>query len=76
MRKKTIVDIVLWVGTGVFLVLSGIYFVRWKENPQPSDPEYVSVWYSIGLFAVALVCILIWFFTREKEEEISITRGS
>jgi hypothetical protein len=76
MQKKRLVSILLWVGTGVFLVLSLVYFAKWREHPVATDPEYVSVSYSIVFLAVALVLILIWFFTREKEEEISITKGS
>jgi len=76
MRKKALTNAILWVLTAVFLILSIIYFVRWREHPYPDKPDYVNKWYWIIFAVIALVCIAIWFFTREKEEEVSITRGS
>ena len=75
MRRKAIMDAALWIVTAVCLILSMVYFFKWKAAPNPTDEGHVSQWVWITLVIIAMVCILIWFFTRGKEEEISITRG-
>ncbi|MBI4470085.1 MAG: hypothetical protein HY650_12270 [Acidobacteria bacterium] len=73
MRKKMVKDIVLWGVTSISIVLSFVYFFEWRKTAD--TPEPVNKWYWIIWGVVALACIAIWFFTKPKEEEISITRG-
>ena len=75
MSKRKIVHIILWVVTVACIVLAYYYFHQWSSvrGGKPDDPGrfHWIIW--VG---GAIVCIAIWFFTREKEEEISITRSS
>lgn len=71
MQKKAILRTVLWVVAVVCFILTVVEFLQWREKPMSVSP-----WWWITYAAIGLICILIWFFTREKEEEISITRGS
>jgi NADH:ubiquinone oxidoreductase subunit 6 (subunit J) len=71
MRKKAILHTVLWVVAVVCFILTVIEFLNWREKPMSVSP-----WPWVIYGAIGLICILVWFFTREKEEEISITRGS
>ena len=73
MRSKMMGDIILWAVTVTCLVLSFVYFFKWRATAHA--PEPVNKWYWILFGSISLVCILIWFFTRPEEEEISITRG-
>ena len=74
MSKRTIVHIILWVVTLVCIGLAYYSFHQWSavRGGQPDDPgRYEWIIYT----AISVICIAIWFFTREKEEEISITRS-
>ncbi len=73
MRSKTVGDVILWAVTVISLALSFVYFFKWRATAHTANP--VNKWYWIIFGSIALVCILIWFFTRPEEEEISITRG-
>lgn len=73
MRKKMVMDVVLWAITLLSIVLSFFYFFEWKTKVKTAEP--VNKWYWILSGLVALVCIAVWFFTRPEEEEISITKS-
>jgi hypothetical protein len=75
MSKRIVVHIILWVVAVVCIGLAFYTFYQWSSvrGGSPDDPGrfHWIIW-----AAGAVICIAIWFFTREKEEEISITRGS
>ena len=73
MRSKMMGEIILWTVTAVCIVLSFVYFFKWRATANSANP--VNKWNWIIFGSVALVCIMIWYFMRPKEEEISITRG-
>jgi hypothetical protein len=74
MSKRTLVHIILWVVAVVCVGLSYYSFHQWSAvgGGKPDDPSRFNwiIW-----AGGAVVCVAVWFFTREKEEEISITRG-
>ncbi len=73
MNKRTILHIILWIATVVFFGLAYTSHSHWvAQGGNETDPARHN-WIIYGVLGVA--CIAVWFFTREKEEEISITRG-
>lgn len=73
MNKRKLIHIILWVAALVCFVMSYISHGRWIERGGHETDPGRSTWMIYGVIGV--ICIAIWFFTREKEEEISITRS-
>ncbi len=73
MNKRTILHIILWVGAVICFVMTFVTYYQWREaGGKPDDPARFHPWIYL---AVGVICVAIWYFTREKEEEVSITRG-
>lgn len=73
MKNRTILHIILWLGALVCFGMAWWSHYQWTEQGgRPDDPGRY-YWMIYGL--VGIILIAVWFFTREKEEEISITRS-
>jgi len=73
MNKRTILHVLLWVAAVASFGMSGWAHYQWKNTGGNLDDPTRSHWMIYAVIGV--ICIVVWFFTREKEEEISITRG-
>jgi hypothetical protein len=72
MNTRTILHIILWVVTVGSFGMSWWSHHEWVARNAPADS---SRYYWIVYALIGVICIAVWFFTREKEEEISITRS-
>ena len=73
MRKRTILHVILWLGVVGSFAMSAWSFYAWKRTGGLATDPARHHW--IIFVMVGVILIAVWFFTREKEEEISITRS-
>ena len=73
MSKRTILHIILWVAAMACFVMAWWSHSQWVSRGGLADDPGRHYWIIYGL--IGIICIAVWFFTREKEEEISITRS-
>jgi len=64
---KTLYSVILWVVGLVSVALTAYYFFEFTKGQ-------VALWMPVLFFVIFCICAFLYFFTRPKEEDISITK--